>query len=219
VVIFSYVSPDGEENYPGELSTQIAYTIKPMELSWVITATTDKPTIVNIANHGYWNLDGLDVVIDDLNLKLNASKIMAADEENSPTGEINPVEGTAFDFREPKSFAQIFVEAGDLDHTYLLDGYTEKTDPMQTFEAAELYSPNTGRVMSIWTTEPAMIVYSGNSMDKLTSFGNPCQKHNAICLETVLIPNAINFAEFADQVILRPGETFSQQTTHKFSIR
>ena len=102
VIVLTRTSPDGEENYPGKLNVTVTYTITPQELGWEITATTDKPTIVNIASHAYWNLDGLEGVIDDLELKLNASKVMTVDEESSPTGEINPVEDTHFDFREDR---------------------------------------------------------------------------------------------------------------------
>ena len=209
-----YISPDMEEGYPGTLTTLCTYIVKPMQLSWIYEAETDKPTIVNLTNHAYWNLDGLDTTIDNLELQLNAEKYMPGDHTLIPTGEVKSVEGTGLDLRTAKSFSTIFDEHGEIDNNFFIkDAIGEKL-----VLAAILHSPNTGRKMRVLTTEPCVQVYTGNFMGDLKSFGKQCQAHSGVCLETQRVPNAINFPEFRESVILRPGDRYFHHTIHEFAV-
>ena len=214
-LVFKYVSPDGEENYPGTLTTNLTYTIKPMYIAWEFRSTTDKKTILNLTNHAYWNLDGLESTIDDLILTVNGDQYMPGDETNIPTGEVVNVEETGYDLRQGSKLQNVFEDVGDLDNNYLLKDY-DASSPKLRF-AAEVLSPKNGRKMTVETTEPCIQVYSGNFMGDLKSFGQQCKKHGAICLETQRVPNAIHFPEFRDSVILSPNEEYMHKTVHKFS--
>ncbi|MHA1339966.1 MAG: aldose epimerase family protein [Promethearchaeota archaeon] len=216
ILEFQYISPDGEENYPGTLTTNLKYIIKPMEIEWEFISKTDKPTIVNLTNHAYWNLEGLQTVIDSQILRLAADRYMPSDETLIPTGEVINVENTGYDFREGKKFADIFKEVGDIDNNFFITDYNKEEYKLRF--AAELFSPKTGRKMSVFTTEPCIQVYTGNFMADIKSFGIQCKKHSAVCLETQRVPNAINFPEFREMVILRPGEIYKHKTLHKFEV-
>lgn len=215
---FEYSSPDGEEGYPGNLKTLLTYRISPMELTWEFLAKTDKPTIVNLTNHSYWNLDGLGALVDCLRIKLDSTQYMPADLNTIPTGEIKRLAGSPLDCRSPKSFAEIFSTYGDVDDVFLLDGFKRKQKPEDMFFAAELSSPTSGITMELYTTEPSLIVYTGNNMGSLKSFGKACRKHSAVCLEDQRPPNAINNPRFADSVILRPDETYYHRTLLRFRV-
>jgi len=217
-LVFEHASHDGEEGYPGRLSVLLTYRATPMELGWEFIAKTDKPTIVNLTNHSYWNLDGLDSLVDGMQIRLESSRYMPADQNRIPTGEIKPVVGTPLDLRVQKSFSRIFSEYGDVDDIFLLDGFGRKTKPEGMFYAGELSSPDTGRRMEIYTTEPCLVVYTGNSMGSLKSFGKACRKHSAVCLEDQRPPNAINDPHFSETVILRPDETYYHRTLLRFRI-
>ena len=228
ILIFQYVSSDGEEGFPGDLKTKLTYKITPDSLEWIFESTTNRPTIVNLTNHSYWNLDGLDTTIDGLEISVDADFYMPGDENNLPTGEILPVEGTDYDCRRAKSFKVLFNTVGDIDNNYILNGYQNSEDveegeeneyssEVEPFFAAEVYSPSTGRKMSIFTNQPGLQVYTGNNMEGLESNGMPCKKHSAICLEAQKHPNAINLTQFAHSVILRPGKKYMHRTIHKFS--
>jgi aldose 1-epimerase len=215
---FEYLSPDGEEGYPGNLKTLLTYRISPMELSWEYVAESDRPTIVNLTNHSYWNLDGLDTVVDGLKIKIDSSHYMPADPNTIPTGEIKKLAGTSLDCRSPKPFAEILSSYGDVDDVFLLDGFEHKKEPDDLFFAAELSSPASGRRMMLYTTEPSLVVYTGNHMASLKSFGKACRKHSAVCLEDQRPPNAINDSRFAETVILRPDETYYHRTLLRFRV-
>lgn len=218
VITMRHVSPADEEGFPGTLTTHVTYTIAPMRVSWAFRATTDAPTIVNLTNHAYWNLDGLGTTIDALTLKLAADRYMPADETLLPAGEVLPVAGTPLDLHEPTPFEHIFAEFGDVDNNFFLEKFPGMAaDPRLSF-AAELASPVTGRRMVVRTTEPCVQLYTGNFMGDLTAFGAPCPKHGAVCLETQRPPNAINLPEYAPWVILRPGQTYVHQTSHEFVV-
>lgn len=217
-ITYAYTSPDGEEGFPGTLHVETTYVISPGVVGWIYTATTDKPTIVNITNHAYWNLDGLDALIDDQVIRVDASSYMPADGNCLATGEVLNVRGTPADLHEPRPFADIFTTFGDLDNNFFLDNTWKKHHATDVVFAAELRSPSTGRVMKVLTSEPCIQLYSGNFMANIgTSFGKPCKKHGAICLETQRPPNAINNPVFARDVILRPGERYHHETRHEFS--
>jgi aldose 1-epimerase len=211
-----------------------------MELIWEFKSTTDKPTIVNLINHAYWNLDGIHALIDNLELKVNASKYFA-DNKLMIVGNtllhkirfqkkhiqcpfvLKDVSGYKIDLHEYHSFSKLFQVIGDLDHVFLLDSQIPErrivtdADPLQF--AAELYSPKTGRCLSVYTTEPCLIVYSGNSMESVKSFGKQCRKHAAVCLETSRFTSGIMLPEYRDFMILRPNSTYYHKTINKFSIK
>ncbi len=215
-VKFTYTSADTEEGYPGNLATTVVYTLTDDdELIIDYTATTDKPTHVNLTNHCYWNLAGAGVGnILDHQLKLGAEQYLPVDETLIPTGELADVEGTVMDFREPTAIGDRIgeVEGGGYDHCYVIkDGGKSMT------WAAEVYDPASGRVMRISTTEPGIQFYTGNFLDGTPDSGG-VDKHGAFCLETQHYPDSPNQPDFPSTV-LRPGATYQTTTVHKFSVR
>ena len=217
-VTFKYLSPDMEEGFPGNLETLVTYTIEPNTIGWEITATTDKPTIVNITNHAYWNLDGVHTLIDEQEIRVDSTSYMPADGDCLATGEVWNVKDHNIDLHEFTRFQDIFATFGDLDNNFFLDGHYTKNSIKDTFLAATVRSPSTGITMDVHTSEPCVQLYSGNFMDSIVSFGKQCNKHGAICLETQRPPNAINNPVFARDVILHPGEEYFHKTVHRFSI-
>jgi len=208
-VSFTYNSPDGEEGFPGSLKTQVDYLVTEKSIEIDYTATTDKPTIVNLTNHAYWNLAGTDAKIYDHQVKLAASHYVVTDPELIPTGEIRRVEGTDLDFRELKTLAAPLKQLGGIDHNFMLDKGA-KMGP-----AAQVYCPATGRELVIETDQPAIIFYTSNFLEGNNAWGKPCAKHQALCLETQKPTDAIHHPNFASTV-LRPGETYRHVTRHLF---
>jgi aldose 1-epimerase len=219
ILKFHYDSLDGEENYPGNLLVNLTYIISPMKLAWIFEAVTDKTTIINLTNHAYWNLDGLESLIDDTFIKMNVDRYMPGDENNLPLGDDVPTTGTSIDLKDFRQFKDIFTTFGDIDNNFFIAGYESKKNPKELLLAAEVHSPNSGRTMKVYTSEPCCQCYSGNYMSKIISFGIQCQKHSAFCLETQRAPNAINLPKFRDSVILQPGQTYYHKTVHEFGIK
>ncbi len=221
-VVFSRVSPDGEEGYPGNLACRITYTLTDdNELKWQAEATTDAPTVVNLVHHSYWNLSGdPSVLIDDHELVLAADHYLPTDAGQIPTGELAAVAGTPMDFTEPAVIGarvdddfEALRLAGGYDHAWVLrpgDGVRP---------AARLKDPKTGRVMSILTNQPAIQFYSGNFLDgSLTGReGVAYARRSGLCLETEGFPDAPNRPNFPSAV-LRPGETYRHLMIHRFSV-
>lgn len=220
-VIFTYVSEDGEEGYPGTLSTTVTYTLTDNnELKWEAKATTDAPTVLNIVHHTYWNLSGDPTTsINDHLLTLEADQFLPTNAGLIPTGEKAPVKGTPMDFTRPTPIGER-VEAdfqalelgGGYDHCWVLrpgDGIRK---------AARLKDPETGRVLEIHTDQPAIQFYGGNFLDgTLTGKGGVIYKHRTgLCLETENFPDAPNQSDFPTAV-LRPGETYRHVMIHKFT--
>jgi aldose 1-epimerase len=219
-VKFSRVSPDGEEGYPGTLKVSVTYVLKrDNELSIQYEATTDKPTVLTLTNHAYWNLAGADSGdILKHELTLFADKYLPVDETSIPTGELAPVKGTVFDFTEPHAIGARIDElkrpphtSKGYDHCYVLRGQDGKLET-----AARVKDPTSGRVMEVFTTEPGVQLYCGNFLDG-SAAGGGYKQHDAFCLETQHYPDSPNQPKFPSTV-LRPGQTFRSTTVHRFSV-
>lgn len=223
-LILKMTSPDGEENYPGNLNVTVTYTLTDKnELKIHYEAVTDQKTIVNMTNHSYFNLDGFDSgdILDEI-LTVDADSITEIDEELIATGREYPVEGTPFDFRKPekvgarindKSDPQIAF-GGGYDHNFNLkpDGTVKKV--------AELYSPKSGRVMDVYTDQPGVQIYAANMMDGDVPFkkGVKQEPRHAICLETQHAPDSPNHPNFPTTE-LKVGEKYDTTTIYAFSVR
>jgi len=221
---FVYVSPDMEEGFPGTLTTSIKYIIQPNKIAWEFEATTDKTTIVNLLNHDYWNLDGLDTTIDEQEIRIASSTYGPTDSYGLFTGEVRPIE-PGLDTRQAKKFSQILAEFGDVDHNMFLDEAKNWTPNQRNLHfCAEAYSPKTGRVMQVKTSEPCIQFYTGNFLGdnahniQTTNGDHKVGKHYAFCLETQRPVNAVNNS-FRDYVILHPKETYYHKTEHEFSLK
>jgi aldose 1-epimerase len=216
-----YVSPDGEEGYPGTLTTKISYELtgdNAVKIDY--EAYTDKATIINLTNHSYFNLSGAgDASIGDHLLTVNADSYLPTDDTAIPYGDPEPVAGTPMDFRTPHEigaridddFQQLHYGRG-YDHTYILN----KKDGELSF-CAKAFSPKTGIVMDIYTTEPGVQLYTGNWMTGEFEAKNAKRypARSAFCLETQHYPDSINKPQYPT-VILRPEEKFQSQTIFKF---
>jgi aldose 1-epimerase len=225
-VLFHYTSKDGEEGYPGELKVSHGITLtNENELIFDFSAKTNKPTIVNLCNHGYWNLagSGSGTILNHL-LELNADHYTPADSTLIPTGKIDPVAGTFLDFRTPKTLGSRINELNDEKYKQFNGGYDhnfvinrKKKDELVF--AARLTEPKSGRVMEVHTTAPGIQVYTGNFLDgsQKGKDGWPHTKHTAVCLETQNFPDSPNKSNFPSP-ILRPGETYHHAVVHKFSV-
>lgn len=217
-VVLSYTSKDGEEGYPGNLKTQVVYTLTPAnELKIEYTAETDKTTHVNLTNHSYFNLSaGKDSTILGHQIMLNADRYTAVDGKLIPTGELVPVKGTAMDFTKPAGIGtDIAKVAGGYDHNWVLN----KSGNGLSL-AATLYHEPSGRFMEVLTTQPGIQFYTGNFLNgTLTGKGGTKYiQHSGLCLETQHFPDSPNKPAFPTTV-LRPGEKYHEITIYKFSVR
>jgi aldose 1-epimerase len=221
-VHFSYTSPDGEEGYPGALTTKVTYSWNnDSELKIEYTATTDAPTVLNLTNHSYFNLAGGSRPILDHVLTLHSDGFTATDATAIPTGEIRPVAGGPFDFTSPERIGaridapdQQIKFGGGYDHNFVVRGTPGRLRP-----CAEVFEPTTGRTLTILTDQPAVQLYTGNFLNNLKGRGGVIyNKRHAFCLETQHYPDSPNQPAFPSTV-LRPGETFNSVTVHQFGVR
>jgi aldose 1-epimerase len=214
-VTLGLVSPHDDQGYPGEVQVKCRYSIEGRTLALELTAETDRPTLVNLAGHAYFNLDGSDTILDH-RLTIPASAYTPVDGDLIPTGEIAPVAGTLFDFTSPRK-----IRSGDPDHPHI--GYDHNfvlalTPATKPRPAARLEGSESGIVMELWTTEPGLQFYDGNFLPvpQLLRGGRQGERFGGLCLEPQRFPDAIHHANFPGAV-LRPGETYRQVTQYVFS--
>jgi Galactose mutarotase and related enzymes len=220
-VTFTYVSPDGEEGYPGTLNCTVEYALSKTSNTLTLTfkATTDKATPVNLTNHSYFNLagEGAPTVLDH-ELQLFAQRYTPTDETLIPTGEIREVAGTPLDFRLPRLLRDGIDQltetaAGGYDHNFVVDA-----DQTKPHKVARLRHPGTGRVLEVFSTQPGVQLYSGNFLKgDAGKGGKPYAYRSACCLETQHFPDSVNQPKFPS-TILRPGETYQESCTYRFSV-
>lgn len=215
-ITFTYLSPDGEEGYPGNVTFKVVYELTDdNELVVTMTAQTDERTWVNLNHHNYFNLGGRPTIHDHV-LTLPADHVGKLDDESLPTGELLEVETTPFDFRDGKrvgeaitSEDEAIVKAGGLDHPFILKGGVTR-----------LHDPVSGRVMDVETNQPVMVVYSANFLSEETPVTlEGRQKHSAICLEAQAFPDAPNHPDIATSIELKPEELYHSRTVYRFGVK
>ncbi len=221
-VEMTLVSKDGDMGFPGTLTAHVTYTLKGSALHIDYRSTTDKPTVVNLTNHSYFNLagEGSGPILDET-LMLNADGFTPVNADLIPTGKIQPVAGTPFDFRTPMVIgSRIDVDneqlrlAGGYDHNWVLQG---QNGVMKL--AAKVSDPRSGRTLTVTTTEPGVQFYTGNFLDgtHIGPSGKAYEKRGALCLETQHFPDSPNQPTFPS-TLLRPGETRKSETVLTFGV-
>lgn len=219
-IAFRYTSPHLEEGYPGQLDAEVTYTLTAQdELRIEYEARSHRTTPVNLTHHTYWNLNGGGAgTILDHELQVQADTYTVIDDELLPTGEIRSVEGTPFDFREPRAIGSRISElestgARGYDHNYVLSG--ARIEPAF---AARLSDPASGRVVEVWTTRPCLQVYSGNFITPTRGkLGAHYGLRSGVCLEPQGYPDALHNPEF-ESVVLDPGEVFRGTIIFRLSV-
>ncbi len=220
----TYVSKDGEEGYPGNLSVKAVYTLtRDNGLKLEFTATTDKDTVVNLTHHSYFNLAGQGNVLNHV-VMINADKFTPVDSTLIPTGELKPVDGTPFDFRTPTAIgARIGQNDEQLkfgngyDHNWVLNNYTGVGGVRL---AARVYEPTSGRVLEVFSDQPGLQFYSGNFLDGTLKGkgGWVYQFRNAFCMEPQHFPDSPNKPSFPSTE-LKPGQVYHSTIEYRFSVR
>lgn len=216
-VKLEYTSKDMEEGYPGTLKVTVCYWLtNNNEVKIEYTATTDKKTHINLTQHNYYNLNACKSDVKDHTLTFWASKYTPVDGGSIPTGELAPVAGSAFDFRNPKKLGKDLESIGlGYDHNFVVDNYDGMLRRIALVE-----EPTSGRVMEVHTTEPGVQLYTANYLDGSVKGkdGIVYKKHYAFCLETQHFPDSPNRPNFPT-TLLEPGKTYTQETVYKFSVK
>jgi aldose 1-epimerase len=221
-VELSRTSPDGEMGFPGTLDVSVTYLLDEDGLELRYAATTDRPTVVNLSNHAYWNLAGQGTVEDHV-LRLPAASFVAVDAELIPTS-VTPVAGTPMDFRRPRRIGDRLRapdpqlrHARGYDHAWVLDD-GGASGGLRT--AAELHDPRSGRVLEVLTDQPSVQFYSGNFLDGGAAGrgGAALRQGDGLCRETQHLPDSPNRPDFPSTV-LRPGERYATRTRFRFGTR
>lgn len=222
-VVLEYLSPDGENGFPGNLRMKLTYRVTDDNaLDIEYEAVTDKPTVLNPSHHSFFNISGdLATTVEDQLLYLNSGRFTPYDSLRCVTGEYWEVEGTPMDFRQPTAVGERIDDAygqllltGGYDHTWMLD-----TDGDDTRLAAKVADPKSGRTLEVYTTEPSLHVYTANGLKGalVGKNGIAYPRRSAICLETMHPQDAPNIPQFPSTV-LRPGEVFRSHTAYRFGI-
>jgi aldose 1-epimerase len=220
-VELTYVSKDGEEGFPGALTTTVRYTLSGNALRIDYSATTDKDTVLNLTNHAYFDLAGQGTgdILGHV-VKIDAAQMTPVDAGLIPTGEMKSVAGTPFDFRKPHAVGErIDVNDEQLrlgrgyDHNFVLEHKSGEVT-----EAAEVYEPTTGRILQVLTDQPGVQLYTGNFLDGTITGkeGRVYKQRYGLCLETQHFPDSPNHLKFPTTE-LKPGEKFHSVTVYKFS--
>lgn len=224
-LVLHYLHPDGQDGFPGNLDIEMTYSLTPdNEFRVDYKATTDKPTVANFSHHPFFNLkgEGNGTVLDNV-LTINASHTTPVDSVLIPTGQIAPVEGTPFDFREPHAIGerigadnQQLRNGGGYDHNWVIDRKTESGIE----QAATVWEPASGRTIEVLSDQPGLQVYSGNFFDgtSIGKYGKPQRYRESLALETQKFPDSPNHDNFPSTV-LRPGETYTQVCIYKFGVK
>jgi aldose 1-epimerase len=223
-IAFSYGSKAGEEGFPGNVEASVLYALtNANELVIEMRATTDAPTLVNMAHHTYWNLAGhASGSIEDHELMLSADRYTpsapVAGGDPVPDGEILPVAGTPFDFttstRIGKHLREVGGEPAGFDHNWIVNGEPNALRPV-----ARVKDPKSGRVLTLEADQPGVQFYTGKFLDgSHRGKGATYHQYAGLCLETQKYPNAINVPAWRDQVILRPGQIYTHRMVHRFSV-
>jgi aldose 1-epimerase len=214
----TYMSKDGDENYPGTVTAKALYTLtNDDELVVDMNATTDRTTLVNMAHHSYWNLGGYNsgtILAHELTLYADQ---YTPGSPMVPEGEVRAVKDTPFDFTRSKPVGRDLKQAGGTpigyDHNFVVNG-----EPNHVRPVARLKDPKSGRVMTLSADQPGVQFYTGNFLNgSINGKGTTYGQYAGLCLETQKFPNAINVPGWQDQVILRPGQTYRHVMIHKFS--
>jgi aldose 1-epimerase len=218
-VEFSRFSPDGEQNFPGNLELKVLYTLNEKnELTLEYFAKTDRPTPVNLTNHAYFNLKGYNGgSVEDQELQMDSSKFVEVGGDLIPTGRLVSVdEKKAFDFRVPKLLGRDMKETGaGYDHAYCIDSF----DGKKLVKFAVLKDPASGRFMEVSTTLPACQIYTANFVEGIVGKnGFVHHAHDAVCMETESYPDSPNHAEFPS-CIVTPEKPYHEITVYKFGIK
>ena len=217
-VVFSYTSVDGEENYPGTVVLEVTYTLTEDALEINYMAVSDKDTIMNFTNHTYFNLAGFgaDKILNHV-ATIYADKYTPVDNLLIPTGEIADVAGTPFDFTSPKRIGEDMDTGrlpGGYDHNYILG------ETIEMRKAAEVYEPDSGRVMTTYTDKPAIQFYIGGGLSGETGKqGTIIGKNQGFCLESQYFPDSPNKPQFKPSCVYKAGQVYNFTTKYQFSVK